>query len=355
MIKKRVTLIFLSALTVLALAGCFILFRPFLYPLVSALIIGIVFAPVHHRVERLVRSRGLAAALSTLLVILVVALPLAAILLTLSHEVASVRVLIEQRSEGSGGFAAWAQSLVEKPLRWLSPYVDVGEVDLRAAVLTRAKEIGGTLVAGGVTVLGGAASFLVNSVISLFTLFFVFREGRTLLRRLAGLLPLTDEQVQKLFSGIENTIVGTVYGGLVVASVQGALVGLALWALGVESPVLWGVMAAFFALLPLVGTAVVWVPAALYLVASGRWGQALLLVAWCTLVVGMIDNVLRPLLLSGRVEMHPLLIFFAVFGGVSVFGFLGLIIGPVVVAVTATLLGLLRDESRAWLATMRDS
>jgi predicted PurR-regulated permease PerM len=355
MVKKRVTLIFLSALTALALAGCFILFRPFLYPLVSALIIGIVFAPVHHRVERLVRNRGLAAALSTLLVILVVALPLSAILLALSHEVAAVRVLIEQRSEGSGGFGAWVQSLLDRPLRWLSRYVDVADFDLRAAVLTRAREIGGTLVTGGVTVLGGAASFLVNAVISLFTLFFVFREGQTLRRRLAGLLPLTDEQIQKLFSGVENTIVGTVYGGLVVAGVQGALVGLALWALGVESPVLWGVMAAFFALLPLVGTAVVWVPAALYLVASGRWGRALMLVAWCTLVVGMIDNVLRPLLLSGRVEMHPLLIFFAVFGGVSVFGFLGLIIGPVIVAVTATLLGLLRDESRAWVATMRES
>lgn len=355
MVKKRVTFIFLSTLTVLALVGCFILFRPFLYPMISALVIGIVFAPVHQGVEKLVRRPSLAAALSTVLVILVVAVPLAFLLLTLSHEVADLRGLIEEKSQGSGGFAAWAQSLIERPLRWLSPYVDVSGFDLRAAVLTRAREIGGTLVTGGVALLGGAASFVVNSAISLFTLFFVFREGRSLRRRLTALLPLTDEQVHQLLGGIENTIVGTVYGGLVVAGVQGALVGLALWALGVESPVLWGVVAAFFALLPLVGPAVVWVPAALYLVASGSWGRALMLAGWCVLVVGLVDNLLRPLLLSGRVQMHPLLIFFAVFGGVSVFGFLGLIIGPVIVAVTATLLGLLRDEGRAWVTAMRES
>jgi predicted PurR-regulated permease PerM len=352
MIKKRVTLIFLSALTAIALTACFILFRPFIYPMISALIIGIVFAPVHSRVEKLIRKPSLAAAVSTGLVILVVAVPLALVLLALSHEVAALRELIQQRSEG---FGTYVQSLIERPLRWASRYVDLSGFDLHAWVLSKAQQVGGTLVTGGMALIGGAASFALNAAIALFTLFFVFREGRTLRRRIEGLLPLTEDQVQKLFSGIENTIVGTVYGGLVVASVQGALVGLALWGLGVESPVLWGVVAAFFSLVPVVGTAVVWIPAALYLAVTGSWIKALILIGWCLLVVGMVDNVLRPLLLSGHVQMHTLVIFFAVFGGVSVFGFLGLIIGPVIVAVTATLLGLLRDEGRAWVAALRES
>jgi predicted PurR-regulated permease PerM len=145
-----------------------------------------------------------------------------------------------------------------------------------------------------------------------------------------------------------------VYGGLVVAAVQGALTGLALWVFGVPSPVLWGVVASFFALLPLVGTAVVWVPASIYLIATGSWIKGLILAAWGAFVVGTIDNVLRPYLISGRVQMHTLLIFFAVFGGVKVFGFLGLFIGPVVLAVTITLLSMLRDESRAWPAYWRE-
>jgi predicted PurR-regulated permease PerM len=125
------------------------------------------------------------------------------------------------------------------------------------------------------------------------------------------------------------------------------MVGLMLWALGVPSPVLWGVVAAFAALLPLIGTAAVWVPASIYLLASGSIVRALILVVW-GLFVGTIDNLLRPYLISGRVQMHTLLIFFAVFGGVNVFGFLGLFMGPVIVAVTITLLSILRDESRSW-------
>ena len=117
---------------------------------------------------------------------------------------------------------------------------------------------------------------------------------------------------------------------------------------------MWGVVAAFFALLPLVGTAVVWAPAAIYLLATGHWAQAIILVGWGAGVVGTIDNVLRPYLISGRVQMHTLLIFFAVFGGVNVFGFLGLVIGPVIVAVTSTLLSMLRDEGRTWAASLKE-
>jgi predicted PurR-regulated permease PerM len=211
MVKKRITVVFLSVLTALALTACFVLFRPFIYPLISALIIAIVFAPVHHRVEHLARKPALAAEAGAMVVAL--------------RRPVGVRRARLRPGEGEGD--------------------------------------GGTLVTGGVTLIGGAASFMLNAAISLFALFFVFREGRTLRRRLAALLPLTDEQVHKLFSGIENTIVGTVYGGLVVAGVQGAQVGLAFRALGIESPVLWGVVAAFFSLLPIVGTAVVWVPGVL--------------------------------------------------------------------------------------------
>jgi len=167
-------------------------------------------------------------------------------------------------------------------------------------------------------------------------------------RRLAAILPLSSEQVEILFGGIENTIIGTVYGGLVIAAVQGAMVGLALWVFGVPSPVLWGVLAAITSLIPVVGSAIIWVPAALYLVISGHWAQGLILTLWSTAVAGAIDNILRPYLISGRVQMHTLLIFFAVFGGVNLFGVLGLVIGPLILAITITLLTMLRDEARNW-------
>ena len=158
-----------------------------------------------------------------------------------------------------------------------------------------------------------------------------------------GSPPLSSVAGREALYRIENTINRDRYGGLVVAAVQGAMIGLALWALGVPSPVLWGVIASVFALLPLVGTAAVWVPAALYLLIGGSYVKALLLVIWGALIVGSVDNILRPYLISGRVRMHTLLIFFAVFGGVQVFGFL-VYIGPVIMAVTITVLGLLRGK-----------
>jgi predicted PurR-regulated permease PerM len=354
MARKRVTIIFLSAMTAIALYFCYLLFRPFLSPLLSAAVIAVVFYPVHTQIQRRVRSPSLAALLSTLIVVSLIVVPAGAVVLAIKGEVTDLYNLISEKTTESGGLSPFISGLLQRPLQWIGRYVDLANLDLRGWLLVRLRELSAFLVAEGWMLVGGLTSFILNSVIAIFTLFFLFREGRSMRRRVAALLPLSSEQVDKLFGGIENTIIGTVYGGLVVAAVQGALTGLALWALGIPSPVLWGVVAAFFALLPVVGTAAVWAPAAIYLVATGSWVKAIILVVWGVLVVGTIDNLLRPYLISGRVQMHTLLIFFAVFGGVNAFGFLGLFIGPVILAVTITLLGLLRDEARGWTATWRE-
>jgi predicted PurR-regulated permease PerM len=354
MMKKRLTLIFLLTMTALALYLSYLLFKPFLSPLLSALVIAIVFFPVHIRMQRLIRNPSIAALLSTLLVTMIIIVPAVMILLAITNEVSGLISLIDQKSTESGGLGALFDRLVERPLQWLGQYVDVSQFNIRTVALSRLRELSTFLVNELGVLLGSVTSFAVNTVITIFTLFFIFREGKSMRRRVAAITPLTPEQVERLFNGIENTIIGTVYGGLVVAAVQGALLGIALWIFNIPSPVLWGAVAAFFALLPLVGTAAVWVPAAVYLLAMGHYVQALILVVWGAGIVGTVDNILRPYLISGRVQMHTLLIFFAVFGGVNVFGFLGLFIGPVILAVTITLLSMLRDEIRSWNALWRD-
>lgn len=348
MVRKRITTIFLLAMTAVALYFSYLLFQPFLMPILSAVVIAVVFFPIHANIQRTLRSPNLAALLSTIIVILLVVVPTVAVILAIKSEVTGLVTLIKEKSTESGGMSPFLNHLLERPTQWIGRYVDLSHFDLRAAVLERLQDLSAFLVAEGWMLVGGLTSFILNSSITLFTLFFLFREGRSTRRRVAAILPLSAEQIEKLFGGIENTIIGTVYGGLVVAAVQGALTGLALWVFGIPSPVLWGVVAAFFALLPLIGTAIVWAPAAIFLLATGHWIQAILLVGWGAFVVGTIDNILRPYLISGRVQMHTLLIFFAVFGGVNVFGFLGLFIGPVILAVAITLLSLLRDESRGW-------
>jgi predicted PurR-regulated permease PerM len=348
--KKRVTIIFLCTMTAAALYFSYLLFQPFIKPLLSAAVIAIVFFPVHLRIQRLLRRPALAALASTTIVLLLIVVPAVAIVFAIKGEIADLYALIDQKSTESGGLSPYVSQLLERPIQWIGRYVDTSQFDLRSAVLGRLREVSAFFVAEGWMIVGSVTTFVLNAVITLFTLFYLFLDGRSLRRRAAAAVPLGNEQVEKLFGGIENTIIGTVYGGLVVAAVQGALIGLALWILGVPSPVLWGAVGAFCALLPVVGTAAVWVPAAIYLFATGHWIAAVILIVWGAFVVGTIDNVLRPYLISGRVQMHTLLIFFAVFGGVNVFGFLGLVIGPVILAVTITLIGMLRDEGRAWKA-----
>lgn len=341
-------------MTLVALYFCYLLLQPFLMPLFSAAVIAVVFFPIHSKLQRALRSPNLAAALSTIIVVLLVVVPTVAVILAIKGEVTSLVALIRERSTESGGLSPYLSHLLERPTQWLGRFVDLSRFDVRSWLLERLQDFSAALVTEGWMLVGGLTSLILNSVITLFTLFFLFREGRSMRRRAAAILPLNGEQVERLFGGIENTIIGTVYGGLVVALVQGALTGLALWVFGIPSPVLWGVVAAFFALLPVVGTAAVWAPTAIYLLATGHWIQAVILAGWGAFVVGTIDNVLRPYLISGRVQMHTLLIFFAVFGGVNMFGFLGLFVGPVILAITVTLMSMLRDESRNWSGSWRE-
>ncbi|HXG93098.1 MAG TPA: AI-2E family transporter [Blastocatellia bacterium] len=354
MVHRRVTLVFLLTLTLVALYFCFIIFRPFISPIVTAVVTAIVFFPIHNQIRRVVKGPNTAALLSTVLVMLVIIIPMMLIAAAIIGEVKDLVALLQEESTQSGGWAAYFDQLLDKATQWIRGQINMPQLNLRELIRSRLGELAAFLTQEVGLVLGGIFSYAMNTAITLFTLFFLFREGKSMRRRLAALMPLTNEQVDKLFTGIENTIIGTVYGGLVVAAVQGTLVGLALWFFGIPSPVLWGVVAAFFALIPLVGTAAVWVPASLYLIASGHWAQGLVLIGWGAGVVGTIDNILRPYLMSGRVEMHTLLIFFAVFGGVSAFGFLGLFVGPVILAITATLLGMLRDEARQWQQLWRE-
>jgi len=347
MVSKRTTTIFLLAMTAIALYCSYLLFRPFLMPLLAAAVIAIVFFPVHSALLRRLRRPNLAALISTIIVVLLVVVPTVSVIIAIKGEVTNLVDLIREKTNESGGLSPYLSRLLEGPTRWLGQHVNLSQFDLRGWVVDRLQVVSAFLVAEGWMLVGGLTEFILNASITLFTLFFLFREGRSLRRRMAALLPLSPEQIEKLFGGIENTIIGTVYGGLVVALVQGALTGLALWAFGIPSPVLWGVVAAFFALLPVVGTAIVWLPAAIYLFADGHWIQAIVLAIWGAFVVSGIDNVLRPRLVAGRVGLSELAMFFALLGGLSVFGALGVVLGPVAFATAAAIVEELRQPAVA--------
>jgi predicted PurR-regulated permease PerM len=185
----------------------------------------------------------------------------------------------------------------------------------------------------------------------LFALFFLLRDRHTLGRQIRDLLPLPERERERLMSETRDLVIASVGAGLLVAAVQGLIGGIAFWLLGFKAPVIWGVATALCSLIPVVGSALVWVPAALWLLFAGEATRGIILVVVGVLGIGMADNVLRPVLLSGRTSASGLVVFLGLLGGVGAFGFIGLVLGPIVLVTAGSLLDAFTRPDPPILAT----
>lgn len=343
MASKQATTWFLLALAGVALYLCYRIAEPFLNPIFAAIVLAIVFYPLHARIETRLARRNLAATLSTILVMLVVAIPAIFLGVAVTRELGELYRSLGEKSAAQGGLTPYLTHLLEGPMRVLGRYMDVSRLDLRSTLLGWVNQASRYLVSLGATAVSNLFALILGTVVAFFTLFFLFRDGRRILDRTTAMLPLTREQAGRLVAGISETILASVYGGIAVGLAQGLLTGLAFWVLDAASPVLWGLVAALASLVPVVGTGIVWVPAAFALLLAGHWVKALILVGWGAAVVAQVDTVVRPYVVSGRAKMHNLLIFFALLGGVRAFGIMGIFIGPVVVSLAIAVLDMLRE------------
>jgi len=343
MVTRQATTWFLIALATVALYLCYRIAEPFLNPIFAAIVLAIVFYPLHARIESLIPRPNVAPTISTILVMLVVAIPAVIVGVAVTRELSGLYQSLSQKSAAQGGLNPYLMHLMEAPVRAAGSHIDFSRLDVRSTLLGWVEQISRYLVAVGATAVSNIFSLILGIVVAFFTLFFLFRDGRKIQQRTAAVLPLTGKQATRLVTGISETIVASVYGGIAVGLAQGALTGLGFWVLGLSSPVVWGLVAAMASLVPVVGTGIVWVPAAVVLIIGGHWVKALVLIGWGAAVVAQVDAVLRPYVVSGRAKMHNLLIFFALLGGVRAFGIMGLFIGPVVVSVTIAVLDMLRE------------
>jgi predicted PurR-regulated permease PerM len=334
----------LLAATVIALYICWLMLKPLAEVLLWALVLAIVFHPVHRRIRRRVGGPGLAAALSCLLVVFTILIPLSfltfAIVRELTHFAQSVQANADTLLDPNSPY-------LSRPLEWLGQYVDLSQFNSQQFVAERLKGLSGAIAGGTVGFFGGLVGFVVDVFFVIFTLYYLFRDGERLSGALRGALPLETRKADEIFERTREVISASVYGVIVIATIQGVLGGLAFWALGIPSPLLWGVVMIFLSMIPMAGAFIVWVPAAIYLVASGHWAKALMLTAWGVLVIGTVDNFLRPKLVGEKTRLHELLIFFSVLGGLQFFGVIGLVLGPVLVAITIALLDVLRQADDA--------
>ncbi len=343
--SKRATVIFLAALVLLALVLTLIIIWPFLQPFAFAVILAVVFYPLHNRVLRATRQRrGLAALLSTLLVILLFGVPAFIITTMAANEALTAAHYLSRRSAEEGGFTQFALLLAARPLGFIGRWVDLSHFDLRAIIAANAQKVSLAMVGFGAEVLSNLARFTVDSLITFVIVFFFFREGKEWALRAGKLTPLSDVRVARLYQNISDTIVANVYGILSVGVAQGILTGIAMRIVGMPSSLLLGLGAGFCSIIPVVGSSIVWAPVAIYLLATGAIWKGVFLLIWGLLVVSSVDNFLRPWVVAGRVELHPMVLLFFIFGGVEAFGFLGLFLGPVVASVLTAVFGMLRDE-----------
>ncbi len=345
--RRRATIIFLLALSAVTLWFCYLIARPFLKPVFFAVVLAIVFHPLHARLHRLIRNANAAALLSTLSALLTITVPAFLLGAALRRELTAVYQSLSASNAQDGGFIARVLQLIEKARMWLGQYIDLSQVDLRAELLDRLQQLSAFLLSQVAGVAGGVTSFMIAAIITFFTLFYLFRDGRALWRRLAAIVPLNPAQLEKLTTGVSRTITASMYGGLAVAIAQGLLLGLAFRVLGLPSPVLWGMTTAIFSFVPIIGSGAVWLPAAIILLLNGHPVKGLILLGWGAGVVGMADNVIRPLVISEQMRFHPLYVFFALLGGVQAFGVIGLFIGPVALALAQALFSLIREETQA--------
>jgi predicted PurR-regulated permease PerM len=196
-------------------------------------------------------------------------------------------------------------------------------------------------------VVGDIFGTVVQGFFVLFTLYYLLRDADRIIAAIRQFVPLDTRDTDRILRETNEIIRASLQGVLAIAAIQGALGGLAFWVLGIPSPLLWGVVMFFLSMIPMAGAFIVWVPAAAYLLITGHWIKALLLTLWGALVIGTIDNVLRPRLVGQKTKLHELVVLFSVLGGLRVFGVLGIVVGPVVVAITLALLDVWRQANTA--------
>jgi predicted PurR-regulated permease PerM len=341
--KQAATAIFLVVLVTIALYFCFLIIRPFFSPIFLALMLAIVFHPVHIRIQARLRNRSTGALFSTILVLFAFLVPVIGLGIIVSRETSNLYRLLNERSTEQGGWNPYVMHGLQRVLSWVGRYIDLSNFDLRGSVLRWLEQISRYLFSWGAQIFSNFIAFVADAVIAFFTLFFFFREGSEAKEHVAVVLPLSRVQVERLFTGISNSIVANVYGVLAVGVSQGILAGSGFWVLGLPSPVLWGMVTALFSLVPIIGSAAVWGPAAIVLAVGGHWVKALILLGWGAGVVSQADNVVRPYVISERANLNTLAVFFALLGGVKAFGLIGLFVGPVALSFTLVVLEMLRE------------
>ncbi len=350
---------FLFFLLILVFVACYHIIKPYLHTIILALILATIFNPIHQKIAIFAKGRrNLAALLSCVVLTLVVVLPL----------VFMFFALIQQGIQSFNAIYDWiaagryeqllAHPAVTKVVGWVDswlpdiqkifPDVEPDRLKINKILLGITSSVGKILINQGGHLVGNLTSIIGKFFLMIFTFFFFVRDEERIFAAVLHLIPLSTSHENEIVLKVKTVARSALLGTLVTAVAQGAAGSLAFWICGLPA-IFWGMVMAFASLIPLVGTALIWVPAAGYLFLSGEWGYGIFMVTWCAVVVGMIDNFVRPLFMQGAADMSTLLIFFAILGGINYFGLIGLLYGPLIFGLAMVFLHIYNLEFGSFL------
>ncbi len=341
---------FLLLLLALVMYLFYRILEPFLFSLILAMTLTSLFYPNFLALKRQLRDRAaLAAVIMSSIITILIIIPLVLLFVFLANELNDAYAVFVANQDQ-------IMKLIEKPYpEMLQPVVDrisslMQQNNFRFSdfLASRLEDLARLLISRSSTIVGSVGWLLINFVVMIFCMFFLFRDGHMLLARLQSLLPLAPDYQKVLFGKLQNMVYATFFGIFVTGLCQGVLAALIFVILGIDKPVFWAAAVACVSVVPIFGTAVIWMPMSFYLMLSGSMGRGVVLFLLGSCVIALVDNIVRPLIIKGRSEgMHVLLLFFAFAGGLLLFGPAGILLGPLVTAMLMALLEIYRLELQA--------
>lgn len=343
---------FFSVLFLAILLLAFYITKPFLPALFTGAIIAYLSYPLYEKALKYIKNKNFALFIVTIFITLLFTVPFILVLGLVSKEAYSTYTTLSQHNIGTNFL-----KIICKDESWLScraakSFVGfLPENDLDYYLQVTIKKITGFIIDNVSKFVASIPSILLNFFVMIFVVYYLLKDGEIITRRIKNILPLKESHKQHVFDKFHHITSAVFYGNISVAMLQGIIGGVGFWVLGVQSPILWGFVMVLFALIPYFGTAIIWLPAALNLIFVGYLQndssytiRGIALIAYGILVISSIDNILKPSLIGTKGRVHPILVLLGVLGGLSLFGFIGVILGPVMLALLMTFVDIYEEE-----------
>lgn len=340
--KDYKTLVALILFIIIAYIS-YLLVKPFLTPIVLSMVIAYIFFPVYNRLNKIVKNKNVASLIMAIAIILLLSFPTYYIAKTTTKEVFVTYLLTKQKfttgfvssrcMDTENIFCAAANGVKDF---FSTPknqyYIQQG--------LAKLQEYSVDL---GTQLIVSIPKLALNIFLTFFILFFLFRDGKDLMERFKSIVPIKRKHKKRIFLKFNETLKATIYGTMITALIQGIVAAIGYFIFGVTSPILWGLLTGFFALIPILGTSIIWVPMGIYFMISGYLdsngtviGKGLGILVYGALVISLIDNFVRPKLIGDKAKVHPVMVLLGVLGGIALLGITGIIIGPIMLALFVT-------------------